>query len=83
MVHPPRSAKCRRIASDEEEPEPDSTPMKKFSFEGPTDADCTSMKVDEPIVTVQVKAEVHSTTTDADLEAKKSTDVIVIDDDTE
>ena len=41
VVHPPRSAKHCRIASDEEEPEPDSTPVKRFSFEGPKDADCT------------------------------------------
>ena len=83
VVHPPQSAKHHRIASDEEEPEPDSTPMKCFSFEGPKDGDCTSKTEAESTVTMVIKAEVHSTTPDTDLEAKKSMDVIVIEDDTE
>ena len=41
-----------------------------------------SITEDESTVTVVVKVEVHSITIDADLEAKKSTDAIVIDDDT-
>ena len=71
VVHPPRCAKHCRIA-----------PVKRFSFEGPKDVDCTSITEDESTVTVVVKEEVHSITIDADLEAKKSTDAIVIDDDT-